>query len=64
MTRKVTPPHLTLADLWLEVVSIDKMVATQDLYSTISQFLMGAIGAPQSKDPIAASMSMGTGQLQ
>ena len=55
------PPPAS-AELRLVVVYIDKTAATQDLCSALPQFLMCAIGAPQSRDPAAASPSPGAGR--
>ena len=60
LITNATPP--ASAELRLVVVYIDKTAATQDLCSALPQFLMCAIGAPQSMDPAAASPSPGAGR--
>ena len=58
LITNATPP--ASAELRLVALYIDKTAATQDLCSALPQFLMCAIGAPQSRDPAAASLSPGT----
>jgi hypothetical protein len=59
LITNATPP--ASAELRLVALYIDKTAATQDLCSALPQFLMCAIGAPQSRDPAAASPSPGAG---